>query len=123
MHRPLVGVTAPDLFPSRPGPNRWVAEERPALTLTERIGDMLATSEASIALQGSIGTMTELLVAWNDAFIAALDGGTPAPVVAVGDVWAEFVSGIGRRLTTDASLVTCVEDVDGAVETVAARLG
>jgi uncharacterized protein (TIGR00725 family) len=119
----VVGVTAPDLFPSRSGANRYVDEERPAPTLTSRIGDMLATSAASIALQGSIGTMTELLVAWNDAFIAALDGGTPAPVVAVGEVWAEFVAEIGARLSTDASLVTCVADVDAAVDEVVSRLG
>ena len=119
----VVGITAPGLFPSRPGANEWVAEERPAATLTDRIGDMLATSAASIALQGSIGTMTELLVAWNDAFITALDGSEPGPVVAVGEAWAEFVSAIGERLATDASLVTCVDDVESAAAEVAARLG
>ncbi len=119
----VVGITAPDLFRSRPGANRFVAEERPAATLTGRIGDMLGTSAAAIALQGSIGTMTELLVAWNDAFIAALDGGTPKPVIAVGGVWADFVAGIGTHLATDASLVVCVPDADAAADEVIRRLG
>jgi len=118
----VVGVTAPSLFPSRPGPNQFVAEERPAAGLAERIHDMLATSAGSIALQGSIGTMTELMVAWNDAFIAALDGNPPRPVVAVGPVWAEFVTEIGRRLQTDASLVSCVPDVDRAVAEIVRRV-
>ena len=119
----VVGVTAPSLFPGRSGANRHVAEERPAPTLTARIGDMLATSAASIALQGSIGTMTELMVAWNDAFITALDGGDPPPVVAVGPVWAAFVAEIGSRLSTDASLVACVPDVDAAADAVEGLLG
>jgi len=111
----VVGVTAPALFPSRIGANQYVAEERPARSLADRIHDMLSTSAGAIALQGSIGTMTELMVAWNDAFIATLDGSPTRPVVAVGPVWAEFVSDIGQRLETDMSLVTCVPDVDTAV--------
>jgi uncharacterized protein (TIGR00725 family) len=119
----VVGITAPSLFPSRPGANPFVAEERPAASLTARIGDMLATSTGSIALQGSIGTMTELLVAWNDAFIAALDGGTAKPVVAVGPVWSEFVEEIGTRLSTQASLVTCVNTVEEAVSVMVLHAG
>jgi len=118
----VVGVTAPSLFPSRPGANQYVAEERPAASLSERIHDMLDTSVGAIALQGSIGTMTELMVAWNDAFIAALDGNRTRPVIAVGPVWAEFVADISERLQTDASLVTCVPDVDTAVAEIVRRI-
>ena len=111
----VVGITAPSLFPSRPGANDYVAEERPAPSLAERIHDILATSAAAIALQGSIGTLTELMVAWNDSFIAALDGNRGRPLVAVGPVWAELVAEIGERLQTDVAPVTCVPDVETAV--------
>ncbi|MCB2223260.1 MAG: LOG family protein [Actinobacteria bacterium] len=119
----VVGVTAPALFPNRPGANPWVAVERPAESLAARIGDMLATSAGCIALPGSIGTMTELLMAWNEAYIDALDGGPAKPVVAVGPVWAEFVEAIGARLATDATLVSCVPDVEAAVDEIVRRLG
>ncbi len=119
---PVVGVTAPRLFPNRPGANPYVAEERPAESLPERIHDMLATSDGAIALQGSIGTLTELMVAWNNAFVAALDGGVTRPVVAVGPVWAEFVAEIGTRLETNAALVTCVADVEAAVAEIVRRI-
>lgn len=118
----VVGVTAPSLFPSRPRANRFVGEERPAGSLADRIGDLLSTSAGFIALQGSIGTLTELMMAWNDAFIAALDGGPARPVVAVGPTWRAFVSEIGERLGTDATLVTCVADVDAAVAEITRRV-
>lgn len=119
----VVGITAPSLFPSRPGANAFVAEERPAIDLASRIGDMIAFSAGTIALQGSIGTMTEMMVAWNDAFISQLSDVDPRPVVAVGPIWADFVATIGDRLSTDASLVTCVPDVETAVAEVVRRVG
>jgi uncharacterized protein (TIGR00725 family) len=119
----VVGITAPSLFPSRPGANEFVTEERPAADLAARIGDLITSSGGTIALQGSIGTMTELMVAWNDAFISQLSGIPPRPVVVVGPVWADFVATIGERLNTDASLVTCVADVDTAVAELVRRLG
>ena len=99
-----------------------MTEERPALTLTERIHDLLQSSNGAIALQGSIGTLTEMLIAWNAAFIDALDGSTAHPVVVVGDTWRDFVGIIGERLQTDASLVACVPDVEAAVAEIARRV-
>lgn len=118
----VVGVTAPALFPDRPGANPYVAEERPAGTLCGRIGDILETSAGCIALEGSIGTMTELLVAWNAAFIEALGGGTARPVVAVGPVWEKFVEAIAERLATRGELVACVPDAGAAVAEIIRRV-
>jgi len=118
----VVGVTAPGIFPSRPGANEFVAEERPCPTLTQRIHELLESSDGVIALQGSIGTLTEMLVAWNAAFIDALEGGPPRPVVAVGDIWRELIGMIGERLHTDASLVACVPDVEAAVAEISRRV-
>jgi uncharacterized protein (TIGR00725 family) len=119
----VVGVTAPTLFPERPGANPFVGEERPAGTLCGRIGDLIGSSAASIALEGSIGTMTELMVAWNGAFIEALGGGPARPVVAVGPTWEDFVAAIADRLATRGELVCCVPDVDAAVAEIRRRVG
>jgi uncharacterized protein (TIGR00725 family) len=119
----VVGVTAPRVFPGRSGANPFVTDERPAPSLTERIHAMMAMSSAAIALPGSIGTFTELMVAWNIAFVARFNGATPAPVVAVGDVWRELIALATTRLATDGTLVRCVADVDAAVAAVAQELG
>jgi uncharacterized protein (TIGR00725 family) len=117
----VIGVTAPALFPNRPGANSHVDEELPARTLAARIDRMLTMSDAAIALEGSIGTLTELLVSWNAAYIADLYG-TPKPVIAVGPAWAELVPLLEAKLDTTAGLVTCVADVDVAVAEVRRRV-
>ena len=92
----VIGVTAPAAFPGRSGANAWVGEEWPAATITERIHHILAISAAGITLDGSIGTLTELMVAWNVAYIARLGGLPPKPVIAVGPSWAALVPVAGR---------------------------
>ena len=83
----VIGVTAPAVFSSRSGANRYVGEELRASSLTERIHQILHAADACIALDGSIGTFTELMVAWNLAFVARFSGTDPKPVVAVGARW------------------------------------
>ena len=111
----VIGVTAPAAFPGRPGPNRWVQVEVPAGTLTERIHLILARSAASITLDGSIGTLTELAVAWNVTFVAGLAGAPAKPVVAVGPTWAAVVAYLAEATGSDPSPVTLAPDVETAV--------
>ena len=118
----VVGVTAPAAFPGRPGANRWVQVEIPAPTLTERIHLMLDNSAACIALDGSIGTLTELLMAWNLAFVAGLSGAPARPVVAVGPTWAAVVAYLTAAIGSDPAAVTLVPDVVAAVAEVRRRV-
>lgn len=83
----VIGVTAPTLFPGRTGANRYVAELIEARDLADRIGTMLAMARGVIALPGSVGTATELLIAWNHNHIVRLNGGRWLPAVAVGERW------------------------------------
>lgn len=114
----VTGVTAPDVFPHRPTPNRWVQVHVRAASLTERIHELADISDASIALPGSIGTFTELMVAWNLAFVARFSDKPPHPVIAVGSLWEDLVSLLGERLGTDVGLVTCVGTIGEAVDVV-----
>lgn len=118
----VIGVTVPTVFPGRDGANRHVAEELRADSLTERIHELIAVSDASIALHGSLGTATELIVAWNLAYVARFAEIQSAPVIAVGPQWAELVRTMANALGTDHDLVTCVDDVASAVEAAKARL-
>jgi len=119
----VVGVTAPSVFPQRPGANAFVGEEIVAPTVPERIRIMLDMATASISLAGSIGTLTELMVAWNVAYIARFSSTIPNPVIAVGAGWQSVVTEIANRIPADAGVVSFVDDVDAAVDAVQSGLG
>jgi len=86
----VIGVTAPDLFKSRSGANGYVDLELPAPTLTGRIERMLEISRAAVALPGGLGTLTEIMVAWNLAYIQRLQGEESLPV-GVDAAWMELL--------------------------------
>ena len=119
----VIGYTAPEVFTGRVAANEFVVEEVPASTLTERIHVMLAAADGAIALNGSIGTLAELVMAWNVAFVAQFSNDTAKPVIAVGERWQRIVAELTDDLATDGSLVTCVDDVDAAVAAVSRALG
>ena len=110
---PIIGVTAPTLFPRRAGANRHVTLEFRAHSLAERIGLLLQHSSALVALPGSLGTLTELLMAWNDAFLASPE--LLKPVFAVGPTWATVVPALGRWLDADIGLITLVAEPEQVV--------
>lgn len=114
----VIGVTAPAVFPHRPGGNMYLTEETRAESLAERIHELIDVADAAIALPGSIGTLTEIMMAWNLAFVARYAGHHPAPLVTIGDTWRSIVDDLTQRLNTDGSLVECVDTVDEAAEAV-----
>lgn len=118
----IYGITAPTVFPERPGANPYVTREEPAPTLTERIHRILELADAALALPGGLGTLTELMMAWNLAMVAELSGARPKPLVTVGDGWAALVRFVADRFRADAGLVTRVEGVDEAVAALRAGL-
>ena len=111
----IIGVTAPAVFPGRSGANVYVTDERPAATLIDRIQDLLTMSDAVVALPGSLGTITELVVAWNLAYVAPFSSSQPVPIVAVGPTWAELVPLLTERLATNGDLVQCVSTIEEAI--------
>jgi uncharacterized protein (TIGR00725 family) len=119
----VIGYTAPQVFSGRIGANEFVVEEVPAATLTERIHAMLGRADGAIALNGSIGTLAELVMAWNVAFVAQFSNEVAKPVVTVGERWRRIIADLTDDLATDGSLVTCVDNVDAAVAAVSRALG
>ncbi|VAW06182.1 hypothetical protein MNBD_ACTINO02-810 [hydrothermal vent metagenome] len=111
----VIGVTVPGTFVSRPGANPFVKQEVMAPSLTERIHTLIEMSDASIALNGSLGTLTELIVAWNVAYVERFSENEPKPVFAVGQRWDTIVTSLANDLQTDRGLVTNVPDVAAAV--------
>ncbi len=115
----VIGVTAPTVFPMRGGPNSHVREEVRAGTISERIHLLVDMADAVVALPGSIGTVTELLVAWNDNFVAQFSDRTGRLLVTVGEPLERLVGYLATHFGADAGLVQCVSTVDEA----AAALG
>jgi hypothetical protein len=118
----VIGVTAPTVFPDRPRANEFVDREVPAPHLLDRIHTLTSNSAAVIALPGSLGTLTELVAAWNLAFVARFSGATPKPVVTVGETWRLLADHLAADLGAERSLVTTLGTVEDAVAFLKARL-
>lgn len=114
----VIGVTAPAVFPDRVAANGHLTREIVAGTISERIHRLVDLADATITLPGSMGTFTELVVAWNAAAVAPLNGGKPRAHVAVGSDWPVVIAFLAERLDVDPSLVTCVATVEEAVDVV-----
>ena len=118
----VIGVTVPTLFPDRPGANGFVTTEVSAESLTERIHLMSESAAGSVVLPGSIGTLTELMIVWNDAYIATLRGEAPRPIVAIRSAWEPTILHLTNALDTTSGLVTMVDDVDEVLEEITRHL-
>lgn len=118
----VIGVTAPTVFPARSGANRHVAVEVVEPSISRRITRLVESCDAVIALPGSIGTLAELVMAWNAAFVAQFSGSTARPVVAVGPVWRAILDEIDLRLPTGGRIVRVTATAAEALDVVEATI-
>ncbi|TBH17543.1 LOG family protein [Thermus thermamylovorans] len=102
----VVGVTAPALFPERKGPSPYVDLELPAASLPERIGRLLDLGAGYLALPGGVGTLAELLLAWN---LLYLRRGLGRPL-AVDPYWFSLLRAHGEIAPEDLALLQVVRD-------------
>lgn len=113
----VIGVTL-DGFRDRT-PNTWLTERVHTDTLLERL-TVLFQSDGFIALEGSVGTLTELFLAWNHG---VLEHESPRPLVCLGRTWPAFFAALqSLRLVDDPALlalVRCAQDPDEAVRALA----
>ena len=105
----VIGVSAPRVFPKRAGVNPYVAQEIAAETLLERIHQITDLSAAAVALPGAIGTLTEIMVAWNLSAVAPFSSLEPKPLVTVGARWARVVGFVAEELHISREGVYTVE--------------
>ncbi|MER3555788.1 MAG: DNA-binding protein [Meiothermus sp.] len=112
----VLGVTAPSLFPNRAGANEHVGLELPASTLLVRIERLLDLAQAYVVLPGGIGTLTELMAAWNVAFIERMYS-RPFKPIAVHSAWMGVLEALhqtpGLEMPpSNLELLTPVANVD-----------
>ena len=110
-----IGVTAPTVFPDRSGANQWVQHELAAEDLIQRIGILTSIASGYIAMPGSLGTLGELLIAWNLAFVAPFSDASFGPIVAVGETWSRVVPELADQLEIDGDYLATVLTVEEAV--------
>jgi uncharacterized protein (TIGR00725 family) len=118
----VIGVTAPPLFPGRTGANPYVAEEVPAKSLGHRLDEMTKRAAGALALPGSIGTATELLISWNINHIVRRNGGRPFPAVAVGAEWHRIGALIASEIGAVAGDIYWADSVENGVDWLLTKL-
>jgi uncharacterized protein (TIGR00730 family) len=115
-----IGVTNAVFDPSPA--NRYIEEERKARDFFERLRRLLDVGQAYVCLRGSIGTLTELSLAWTLLQTRAIPR---RPFVCVGPAWRGVLDAYRAHLLVrpgDLRLLTPVETVDEAVAHVRAAL-
>ena len=102
----VVGVTAPALFPERRGPNPFVDLALPAAPLPQRIARLPDLGAGYPALHAGVGTLAELVLAWN---LLYLRRGVGRPL-AVDPYWLGLLKAHGEIAPEDVGLLRVVAD-------------
>ena len=83
----VVGVTV-ELFEARGPANRYVKERVHTPDLFERLRTLIDRADGFVTLPGSVGTLTELFLAWT---LLSVQARPPAPLVLLGPHWEEWL--------------------------------
>jgi len=119
----VIGVTVPSVFADRTGANDFVTREIAAPSLMERVEVLTDLAAGFLVFPGSLGTMTELMAAWNLNYVARFNGGDLKPVVTVGQPWSDLVPTLATVLATDAEMLSTRDSAEEAVQTLIEALG
>jgi hypothetical protein len=118
----VIGVTAPTLFPNRDGANPYVDELIEASSLAQRIDMMIGKADATLSLAGSLGTATELLMAWNINHIRRRSGHRLLPSAAVGEPWKKVADALVLLIGAEIDGIYWANGVDDGVEWIVGQL-
>jgi hypothetical protein len=121
----VIGVTCGEIERWRDvEKNRWVKEEWRKQTLVERLQVLIRECEASIALPGGPGTLTEISLMWSLMIVESMHR---RPLVLVGDGWQSVFDQLFKVHdmyipAKQRELVSFAKDVQTAVELIETRL-
>jgi adenosine deaminase len=116
------GVLAPRVFSGRHSTgNPFLTRIVMSRSINERIGKLVSASEYIFVSGGTIGTLTELLVAWNEAAVRPMHGGTTKKLYLLKSFWQETISRLMAAVgiyPEDCKLLTFVESAEEVVRLV-----
>ncbi len=103
--------------------NEYVDEEIPTDDLYNRIRELCARADGYVVLRGSIGTLAELSIVWN---LAWLDHDARKPIVLVGDSWKNVIRAYEQNLAVtpeESALLQFASTPEACADFLKRRLG
>ncbi|MGB3714859.1 MAG: LOG family protein [Candidatus Promineifilaceae bacterium] len=111
-----VGVTSSIVEASRGASlNRWIEEEVRYETLQERLYHLVTRNEGMVALEGGIGTLSELSLAWTLLQVNEIQ---KRPLVVMGQLWKDFLLTFIRQEYVSKQTARLVKSLDTPAEVV-----
>lgn len=113
-----IGVTSEEIEAFRPGgPNPWVREVIPSLTLGDRIAILTRQADAFIGLPGGVGTLVEVAMSYNLIAIGAIN---VRHLIVIGEGWKQTFDAFfaGQNLNVNAAtreIIQFAADAESAV--------
>lgn len=116
------GILAPRVFSGRHSTgNPFLTRVVMSRSINERIGKLVDAAEYIFVSGGTIGTLTELLVAWNEAAVRPMHGGVTKKLYLLKSFWQETVSRLMEAVgiyPEDCKLLTFVDSAEEVVKMV-----
>ena len=114
------GVIAPRVFTQRGvAGNEFLTQSVIAHDIGTRMFNLIHSSEYLFAFGGTIGTLTELMAAWNAAAVRPLFGGVPQKIFLLRSFWEktlkDLIDATGMH-KEDVALLTFVDSAEEALE-------
>ena len=121
-HGKVRGVISPPVFIQRDllG-NEYLTEVAVARSLPERISKLVIDSQIFVVCPGTIGTLSELLLAWNLSSLKPVCGAVPPRVFLTRNPWEQVVKNLYQSLNIyddDVKLLTFVDTPEEVLDEV-----
>ena len=115
----VIGVTDPSLFYNMSKDsfevkaNEFINKEIKTESLSSRIHHLLENSKAIIVLPGKIGTLTELIVAWNTNYLYNISKDKDViPIFLKKKYWKEIIDNMPRDMELDSNFLKYYKNVE-----------
>jgi uncharacterized protein (TIGR00725 family) len=115
----VIGVTVPSLFSNMSKnsfevkANKFINKEIKTKSLSIRIHHLLENSKAIIVLPGKIGTLTELIVAWNTNYLYNISKDKDViPIFLKKDYWKEIIDNMPKDMELSNNFLEYYENVE-----------
>ena len=115
----VIGVTVPSLFSNMSKDsfevkaNEFINKEIKTESLSSRIHHLLENSKAIIVLPGKIGTLTELIVAWNTNYLYNISKDKDViPIFLKKDYWKGIIDNMPEDMELSNNFLEYYENVE-----------
>ena len=115
----VIGVTVPSLFSNMSKnsfevkANKFINKEIKTESLSIRIHHLLENSKAIIVLPGKIGTLTELIVAWNTNYLYNISKDKDViPIFLKKKYWKEIIDNMPKDMELNSNFFEYYKNVE-----------